>query len=297
MSGGGCWQCNGVASTSFMWRPASRSRPDRRTRSVPLLALGLAAWLCFGPARTVDMPQASLSPALSLRSSPGRFASEELARRALRQADAVCFDVDSTVVTTEGIDLLAKCYNVEEAVANLTRSAMEGDVKFQDAMAARLELMQPSKASLERCLKSEGSPQLSDGVAALVAKLHARGTHVYLVSGGFRVMIEPIAALLGIPKDRIFANTIVFKTDGSYFGFDRSEPTSRDGGKPAVFESLRKRFGYATMVMVGDGATDMQARPPADAFIGYGGVVVRKRVAEGADWFVTDFQELLEALN
>lgn len=295
MSAGGCSQCDGVSSAFSMWRPASRSR--LRSRSVPLLALGLVAWLCFGPARSAQMPQASLQPTLSLRSGPGRFAAEELARRALRQADAVCFDVDSTVVTTEGIDLLARCYDVEEAVANLTRGAMEGDVKFQDAMAARLELMQPSRASLARCVKSEGLMQLSDGVAAVVAKLHARGTHVYLVSGGFRVMIEPVAALLGIPKDRIFANTIVFNSDGSYAGFDRSEPTSRDGGKPAVFESLRKRFGYATMVMVGDGATDMQARPPADAFVGYGGVVVRKRVAEGADWFVTDFQELLEVLH
>lgn len=243
------------------------------------------------------MQRASLQPVLSLRSTPGRFAAEELARRTLRQADAVCFDVDSTVCTTEGIDLLARCYGVEEAVANLTRGAMEGDVKFQDAMAARLELMHPSKASLARCLKDEGLPRLSDGVAAVVARLHERGTHVYLVSGGFRIMIEPVAAVLEIPKDRIFANTIVFNHDGSYSGFDRSEPTSRDGGKPAVLESLKKDFGYATMVMVGDGATDMQARPPADAFIGYGGVVTRKRVAEGADWFVTDFNDLLEALQ
>lgn len=276
---------------------APHSRPNRRSRSVPLLALGLAVWLCLGLAGSAQTPRASVQPALSLRSSPGRLATEERARRTLRQADAVCFDVDSTVVTTEGIDLLARCHGVEAAVASLTTSAMEGHVKFEDAMAARLELMQPSRASLERCVKREGVLQLSDGVAAVVARLHERGTHVYLVSGGFRVMVEPVGALLGIPNDRIFANTIVFNPDGSYANFDRAEPTSRDGGKAAVFESLRKGFGYATMVMVGDGATDMQARPPADAFIGYGGVVVRKKVAEGADWFVTDFQDLLAALQ
>lgn len=36
-----------------------------------------------------------------------------------------------------------------------------------------------------------------------------------------------------------------------------------------------------------------QAKPPADTFIGYGGVVVREKVRDGADWFVHDFNELI----
>lgn len=40
--------------------------------------------------------------------------------------------------------------------------------------------------------------------------------------------------------------------------------------------------------MIGDGATDLQAKPPADLFIGYGGVVAREAVKQGADLFVTD---------
>ena len=52
--------------------------------------------------------------------------------------------------------------------------------------------------------------------------------------------------------------------------------------------------------MIGDGATDMEARDipgGADAFIGFGGVAVRDAVKQGADWFVTDFQELRDALE
>ena len=49
--------------------------------------------------------------------------------------------------------------------------------------------------------------------------------------------------------------------------------------------------------MVGDGATDLEARPPADGFIGYGGIVVREKVKAGADWFVTDFSELIAGLD
>jgi hypothetical protein len=40
---------------------------------------------------------------------------------ALRKADAVCFDVDSTVITEEGIDVLAEYLGKGEEVAAWTR--------------------------------------------------------------------------------------------------------------------------------------------------------------------------------
>lgn len=56
----------------------------------------------------------------------------------------------------------------------------------------RLELMKPSTQIVAKCLK-EHPPQLSPGMADLAKALHARGTVVYLVSGGFRSMIYPVA--------------------------------------------------------------------------------------------------------
>lgn len=40
-------------------------------------------------------------------------------QKILKQADAVCFDVDSTVTREEGIDQLAKFCNKGDEVANL----------------------------------------------------------------------------------------------------------------------------------------------------------------------------------
>ena len=110
-------------------------------------------------------------------------------------------------------------------------------------------------------------------------------------------MIEPIAAQLDVPIENIHANVILFNEDGTYAGFDKEAMTSRTGGKARVVAKLKEEFKYEKLVMVGDGATDMEARPPADAFIGYGGVVVRDVVKEGADWFVTDIHEMIEALK
>lgn len=58
------------------------------------------------------------------------------------------------------------------------------------------------------------------------------------------------------------------KIPGEYAGFDEDEPTSRQGGKGEVIKMLKKTHRYNTIVLIGDGATDLEACPPADAFIG-----------------------------
>ena len=62
---------------------------------------------------------------------------------------------------------------------------------------------------------------------------------------------------------------------------------------------IKAKFGHGTMAMVGDGATDLESRAPggADVFVGYGGVQQREAVIEGADWFVTDFNDVIAALD
>lgn len=66
---------------------------------------------------------------------------------------------------------------------------MGGQVLFQDALAARLELIKPSKADVEACLKNHPL-RLTKGVQKVVEILHERGTPVYLISGGFRQVEE-----------------------------------------------------------------------------------------------------------
>jgi phosphoserine phosphatase len=62
---------------------------------------------------------------------------------------------------------------------------MGGQVLFQDALAARLQLIKPSRADVDACLKKHPL-KLTEGIRKVVEILHARGTPVYLVSGGFR---------------------------------------------------------------------------------------------------------------
>eukprot|EP00913_Durusdinium_trenchii_P034396 g32177.t1 len=123
----------------------------------------------------------------------------ERTKRLLKETDAVFFDVDSTVVTTEGIDLIGKCFGIMKEISELTHKAMNGN---------RLQLMADhgmTKEKLEKCVKTEGVPKWSPGIKEVVQMLHKQGTDVYLVSGGFQNMIKPIALELHIPQKMIYA--------------------------------------------------------------------------------------------
>ena len=219
------------------------------------------------------------------------------AKQLWRMSRAVCFDVDSTVVTEEGIDVLAEACGAGPAVAEWTRKAMGGSVPFHVALEARLNLFKPSRKDVEDCL-AKHPLQLTPGIPELMKKLQDKGKHVYLVSGGFRQMIHPVARVLDIPIERVYANNLLFdESTGKYLGFDANEPTSRAGGKGVVVGRLKELHGYDPVIMVGDGATDMEARPPATAFVGFGGIVVREAVKNGSDWYVTDVQEMIDALD
>ena len=118
---------------------------------------------------------------------------------------------------------------------------MQGDAPFEVALAARLAIMKPTKSQIAHCQSQ--SPKLSDGIEALVALLQGRDVSIYLISGGFDVLIEPVADLLRIPRDHIFANSIFFDSDGNYGGFDTTRPTSRTGrfGDAFTHDALHSR--------------------------------------------------------
>eukprot|EP00262_Sarcandra_glabra_P006125 TRINITY_DN1822_c0_g2_i1.p1 TRINITY_DN1822_c0_g2~~TRINITY_DN1822_c0_g2_i1.p1 ORF type:complete len:296 (-),score=47.91 TRINITY_DN1822_c0_g2_i1:90-977(-) len=215
-----------------------------------------------------------------------------------RNADSVCFDVDSTVCVDEGIDELAEFCGAGKAVAEWTARAMNGSVPFEEALAARLSLFKPSLPQVHDFLNKK-PPRISPSISELIKKLKANDTVVCLISGGFRQMINPVALLLEIPSENIFANQLIFGDSGEYIGFDANEPTSRSGGKAVAVELVRKAHGYKSLIMIGDGATDLEARKAggADLYICYGGVQLREAVAAKADWLGFNFQDLINSLE
>uniref|UniRef100_U5ESX0 Phosphoserine phosphatase n=1 Tax=Corethrella appendiculata TaxID=1370023 RepID=U5ESX0_9DIPT len=219
------------------------------------------------------------------------------ANEILKTSNIVCFDVDSTIIQEEGIDELADFCGKGAEVAALTKEAMSGGMTFQEALKKRLDIIKPSQKQIREFIKNHPST-ISPNVQELFRQLRANNTEIYLISGGFDCLIEPVATALQIPLSNLFANKLYFHFNGSYAGFDTQQVTSRSGGKGEAIKFIRQKFQQfnnnesAIITMIGDGATDLEASPPADYFIGYGGNVVREEVRHRANYYLTNFNQI-----
>ena len=193
------------------------------------------------------------------------------------------FDVDSTLVSIEGIDVLGQGY---AEIAELTRAAMEGTVPLNEVYARRLEIIRPSRDSVER-LAEEYKASLVEGAADLIDVLRSEGVSIYLVTAAIAQAVVPLAMTLGISVSQVRAVALVFDEAGQYLDFDRRSLLTRPGGKEIVVRDIRAR-SHGKAVFIGDGFSDLETKAAVDLFIGYGGVAVRDLVRDGADSYVTD---------
>ena len=197
--------------------------------------------------------------------------------------DVVCFDCDSTLSRVEGIDALARRAGVEREVAPLTEAAMVGDLQLDAVYGRRLDLIRPDRAAIE-WLGKLYVEEMVPGATEAINTLRAAGKDVHIISGGLRQAILPLAAELRVPSKNVHAVEVIFRDDGSYAGFDRNAPLALPGGKAEVCRLLSGKG--RSVALIGDGATDIEARAAGAFVIGFGGVVVRENVRSEADVFV-----------
>lgn len=197
--------------------------------------------------------------------------------------EAVCFDFDSTLTRLEGIDELAAHAGVAEQIAPLTAAAMEGAIPLDAVYGARLEVVRPGREDIA-WLGARYLDAIVPGAEATVATLQRANVAVYVVSGGFRAAVLPLAKKCGIAPDHVFAVEITFDADGRYEDFDRASPLTRSDGKAVVCRQILQR--HRALALVGDGVTDVAARSGGAYVVGFGGVVARDAVRAGADCFV-----------
>jgi len=203
----------------------------------------------------------------------------------------IFFDVDSTLVTIEGIDVLA---GGNPEIAKLTEAAMNGEVPLDQVYARRLDMIRPPRNAVER-LAQQYVASMTDGAEETIRTLREAGAQVHLVTAGIAQAILPLASHLGVPQRAVHAVALRFNERGEYEDFDRRTFLTRPGGKELVVRDVRAR-SHGRAAFVGDGVSDLEAKPAVDLFIGFGGVCVRERVRDNAEVFVRTMRELLAYL-
>lgn len=200
-------------------------------------------------------------------------------------------DCDSTLSSIEGIDELGRLRGPEvfKAVEDMTNAAMNGGTPMEAIFAKRLDIIKPTRAELES-IGAQYVATVEPTAKATLDALRRAGWTIAVVSGGFTQAIRPLADFLGI--ERVEAVVLKFNADGSYAGYDESCPTAKSKGKNVVARRLRAEFGASHVVMVGDGASDLEVKGDADKVIGFGRYAQRPKVKAGADAFIHALSEL-----
>jgi phosphoserine phosphatase len=163
-------------------------------------------------------------------------------------------DMDSTMIGQECIDELAGYVGLKAHVAAITERAMRGDIAFEPALRERVALLKglPIKVIeevIDRHIK------LTPGGRTLVATMRANGGFTCMVSGGFTLFTNRIAAMIGF--DDTHANTLAL--DGDRLAGTVVEPVFGRDAKRATLVSLRERLnlGKDETLVAGDGANDL----------------------------------------
>ncbi len=200
-------------------------------------------------------------------------------------------DCDSTLSSIEGIDELGRLRGpvIFKAVENMTNAAMNGGTPMEDIFALRLNMIKPTLAELQ-AIGAKYIATVEPTAVETLEKLRAAGWKIAIVSGGFTQAIMPLAKFLGVA--RVEAVVLKFNEDGTYAGFDETCPTSKSKGKNMIARRLRADFKAQIVVMVGDGASDLEVKGDVDKVIGFGRYVVRPKVKAGADAFIMALEEL-----
>ena len=185
-------------------------------------------------------------------------------------------DMDSTMIGQECIDELADYAGLKDRIAAITERAMRGEIAFEPALRERVALLKglPIKTIGEVIAKRI---TMTPGAPTLIATLRTHGAYTCMVSGGFTLFTQPIAAMIGFDETR--ANTLTL--DGALLAGSVSEPIFGRETKRATLIDLRTRLKLAKdeTMAAGDGANDIDMIAEAGLGVAYH---AKPKVAEAA---------------
>jgi phosphoserine phosphatase len=174
--------------------------------------------------------------------------------QAIRRKKLFLADMDSTMIGQECVDELADFAGIKVHVAGITERAMRGEIAFEPALRQRVALLKGLPVGVvDQVLNTRIT--LTPGGRELVATMRAHGAYTCLISGGFTLFTEVVAARIGFQENR--ANELKVE-DGKLTG-EVAEPILGRAMKLATLIELREAFDLDNLdtLAVGDGANDL----------------------------------------
>ncbi len=198
-----------------------------------------------------------------------------LARRSKR---LIVFDVDSTLVQGEVIEMLAARAGAEAEVRAVTEAAMAGELDFAESLRRRVAVL----AGLPETVLAEVADELelTPGARTTIRTLKRLGFRCGVVSGGFTRVIAGLVDDLGL--DFCAANELEV-VDGRLTGRVLGDIVDRPG-KAVALRRFADESGVPLeqCVAVGDGANDIDMLATAGLGIAFNAKPALRDVADTA---------------
>ncbi|MGU3650417.1 phosphoserine phosphatase SerB [Mycolicibacterium sp. A43C] len=198
-----------------------------------------------------------------------------LSRRTKR---LIVFDVDSTLIQGEVIEMLASHAGAEAAVAEVTEAAMRGELDFAESLHKRVATLAGLPAEVLDDVAEQ--IELTPGARTTIRTLRRLGYHCGIVSGGFRQVIDPLAHELKL--DFVAANELEI-VDGKLTGRVVGTVIDRPG-KAKALRDFAEQAGVpmAQTVAVGDGANDIDMLSAAGLGVAFNAKPALREVADAS---------------
>lgn len=163
------------------------------------------------------------------------------------------FDFDSTLMQGETLEFIAREYNIEPLMKQITTDAMEGKIDFFESLTQRVALLKG--ANEEKVLEICRNLPYTKGAKETISELHKMDYKVVCFSGGYESATIPAQYELGY--DAQFANILHFK-NGEMTGLVGGEMMFSDS-KGKMLRRLQALLNIKEedTLAVGDGANDL----------------------------------------
>ncbi|MBT3217043.1 MAG: HAD-IB family phosphatase [Candidatus Marinimicrobia bacterium] len=219
------------------------------------------------------------------------------------KAQFLILDFDNTIIRGETMDELArislsqstKKAQIISEIESITASGMSGEMPFDESLTKRIQLLKANKSHVNQLISSLRE-RIDDSIIKHFEFFNHHKEKIFIISGGFKTVIEQVLEKMPFIKNHIFGNEFIFDQAGWVTGTNKNNLLSKHNGKSKLLASLKLN---GNILVVGDGYSDaeMKISGQANLFFAYTGNVKRNAVLPHADLTVISFDEVINSLE